>query len=88
MLAVALISAWNTIHGRGLLGFQSMVYAVLSLHFLLTVFVTSFLLSVHSLLKGNAAKKRCARNAAIWSMHGSRNAIASHESCTTTFCSD
>ena len=45
MLAVALISAWNTMHGRGLLGFQSMVYAVLSLHFLLTVFVTSFLLS-------------------------------------------
>jgi signal transduction histidine kinase len=42
---MALISAWNTMHGRELLGLQSMVYAVLSLHFLLTVFATSFLLS-------------------------------------------
>jgi len=45
LLAVALISAWNTIHGRGPLGMQSMVYAVLSLHFLLTVLAISFLLS-------------------------------------------
>ncbi len=45
LLAVALISAWNTMHGRGPLGMQSMVYAVLSLQFLLTVLAISFLLS-------------------------------------------
>ena len=45
LLAVALISAWNTMHGRGPLGIQSMVYAVLSLHFLLTVLAISFVLS-------------------------------------------
>ena len=45
LLTVALISAWNTMQGRGPLGLQSMVYAVLSLHFLLTVLAISFLLS-------------------------------------------
>ena len=45
MLAVALISAWDTMHGRGPLGFQSMAYAVLSLHYLLTVLAVSLLLS-------------------------------------------
>ena len=45
LLAVALISLWNTMHGRGLLGMQSMVYGVLSLHFLLTVLAISFILS-------------------------------------------
>jgi signal transduction histidine kinase len=44
-LVVALISFWNTVQGRGSLGMQSMVYAVLSLHFLLTALVVSFLLS-------------------------------------------
>lgn len=45
LLGVALISLWNTIHGRGPLAMQSMVYAVLSLHFLLTVLAMSFVLS-------------------------------------------
>jgi signal transduction histidine kinase len=45
MLAVALISVWNTMHGRGPLGLQSMVFAVLSLHYLLTVLAISSLLS-------------------------------------------
>ena len=45
LLAVALISVWNTMHGRGPLGMQSVVYAVLSLHFLLTALAISFLLS-------------------------------------------
>jgi signal transduction histidine kinase len=44
-LVVALISFWNTVHGQGALGMQSMVYAVLSLHFLLTALGVSFLLS-------------------------------------------
>lgn len=45
ILAVALISVWDTMHGRGPLALQSVVYAVLSLHFLLTVLAVSFLLS-------------------------------------------
>lgn len=45
MLAFALISVWNTMHGRGPLGLQSTVYAVLSLHFLLTVLAMGFMLS-------------------------------------------
>lgn len=45
LLVVALISLWNTMHGRGPLGLQSMVYAVLSLHFLLSVLAISFVLS-------------------------------------------
>lgn len=45
LLAVALIAVWNTMHGRGPLGLQSMLYAVLSLHFLLTMLAISFLLS-------------------------------------------
>ena len=45
MLAFALISTWYTMHGRGPLGVQSTIYAVLSLHFLLTVLAMSFLLS-------------------------------------------
>lgn len=45
LLAFALISLWNTMHGRGPLGMQSMVYAVLSLHFLLSVLAISFVLS-------------------------------------------
>ena len=45
LLAVALISAWNTMHGRGPLGLQSMLYAILSLHFLLTLLAISFLVS-------------------------------------------
>ena len=45
LLAVALISVWNTMNGRGPLGGPSVVYAVLSLHFLLTVLAISFLLS-------------------------------------------
>lgn len=45
LLAFALISVWNTMHGRGPLGMQSMVYAVLSLHFLLSILAMSFLLS-------------------------------------------
>jgi signal transduction histidine kinase len=44
-LGVALISFWNTVQGRGSLGMQSMVFAVLSLHFLLTALAVSFLLS-------------------------------------------
>jgi signal transduction histidine kinase len=44
-LVVALISFWNTGQGRGSLGMQSMVYAVLSLHFLFTALAVSFLLS-------------------------------------------
>lgn len=45
LLVVGLISIWNTMHGRGPLGMQSLVYAVLSLHFLLTVLAISFLTS-------------------------------------------
>lgn len=45
LLAVAVISAWNTVHGRGPLRLQSADYAVLSLHFLLTVLAVSFMLS-------------------------------------------
>jgi two-component system sensor histidine kinase UhpB len=45
LLAVALISLSNTIHGRGPFGLQSMDFAVLSLKFLLTVLAVSFLLS-------------------------------------------
>jgi two-component system sensor histidine kinase UhpB len=45
LLAIVLISSWNTIHGRGPLGSQSIDFSVLSLHFLLTVISTSFLLS-------------------------------------------
>jgi signal transduction histidine kinase len=45
ILAFALISVWNTMHGRGPLGLQSTVYAVLSLHFLLTVLAIGFMLS-------------------------------------------
>ena len=45
LLVVALISAWNTMHGRGPLGTQPLVYAVLSLQFLLTVLAMSFLTS-------------------------------------------
>jgi len=45
LLAVALISVWNTMHGRGPLGLQSAEYGVLSLHFLLTMLAVSFLLS-------------------------------------------
>ena len=45
ILAVALISVWDTMHGRGPLGLQTMAYAVLSLHFVLTVLAASFLLS-------------------------------------------
>lgn len=45
LLAVALISVWNTMHGRGPLGLQSVQYGVSSLHFLLTVLAISFLLS-------------------------------------------
>jgi len=45
MLAVALISAWNTMRGRGPFGLQSMVFGVLSLHYLLTVLAMSSLLS-------------------------------------------
>jgi signal transduction histidine kinase len=45
LLAVALISLSNTIHGRGPFGLQSMDFAVLSLQSLLTVLAVSFLLS-------------------------------------------
>ena len=45
LLVVALIAAWNTMHGRGPLGAQSVLYAVLSLRFLLTVLALSFLMS-------------------------------------------
>ena len=45
LLVVALISVWNTMHGRGPLGTQSLVYGILSLHFLLTVLAISFLTS-------------------------------------------
>src|SRR5215831_16638687 len=45
LLAVALISVWNTMHGRGPLGLQSAEYGVLFLHFLLTMLAISFLLS-------------------------------------------
>src|SRR5437762_5340594 len=37
LLAVVLISSWNTMSGRGPLGSQSIDFAVLSLHYLLTV---------------------------------------------------
>lgn len=43
LLVLALISVWNTMHGRGPLAMQSLAYAVLSLHFLLTVLAISFL---------------------------------------------
>ena len=45
LLAVALISLWNTMQGQGPLAMQSMLYGVLSLHFLLTVLAISFVLS-------------------------------------------
>jgi signal transduction histidine kinase len=45
LLAVVLISSWNTMHGRGPLGSQSKDFAVLSLHFLWTILATSFMLS-------------------------------------------
>ena len=45
LLVVTSISAWTTVHGRGPLGVQSLGYAVLSLHFMLTVLAASFLLS-------------------------------------------
>jgi two-component system sensor histidine kinase UhpB len=45
LLFVALITVWNTMHGRGPLAMQSLVYAVLSLHFLLTVLAISCLTS-------------------------------------------
>ena len=45
LLAVALISLSNTIHGRGPFGIQSMDFAVLSLQFLVSVLAVSFLLS-------------------------------------------
>jgi signal transduction histidine kinase len=45
LLAVVLISSWNTMHGRGPLASQSIDFAVLSLDFLLTVLVISFMLS-------------------------------------------
>jgi signal transduction histidine kinase len=45
LLFVALIAVWNTMHGRGPLAMQSLAYAILSLHFLLTVLAISFLTS-------------------------------------------
>jgi two-component system sensor histidine kinase UhpB len=45
LLTVALVSIWNTMHGRGPLGMQPTVDAVLSLHCLLTVLAASVLLS-------------------------------------------
>jgi signal transduction histidine kinase len=45
LLAVVLISSWDTIRGRGPLGSQSIDFAVLSLHCLLTILATSFMLS-------------------------------------------
>src|SRR5467141_3172496 len=45
LLAVVLISSWDTMRGRGPLGSQSIDFAVLSLHCLLTVLATSFMLS-------------------------------------------
>jgi signal transduction histidine kinase len=45
MLVVALISFWNTVQGRGSLGMQSLVFAVLSLHFLITALAVALLLS-------------------------------------------
>jgi two-component system sensor histidine kinase UhpB len=45
LLAVVLISSWDTMRGRGPLGSQSIDFAVLSLHYLLTIPVTSFMLS-------------------------------------------
>src|SRR6266404_3455653 len=45
LLAVVLISSWDTMHGRGPFGSQSIDFAVLSLHCLLTVLATSFMLS-------------------------------------------
>src|SRR6267143_4848734 len=45
LLAVALISSWNTMRGRGPLGSQSIDFAVLSLHCLFTVLATSFMFS-------------------------------------------
>lgn len=45
ILVVAMISCWNTVQGRGSLGIQSVIYAVLTLHFLLTVLAVSFVFS-------------------------------------------
>ena len=45
LLAVVLISSWDTMRGQGPLGSQSIDFAVLSLHCLLTVLATSFMLS-------------------------------------------
>jgi signal transduction histidine kinase len=45
LLAVVLISSWDTMRGRGPLGSQSIDFAVLSLHYLWTIPVTSFMLS-------------------------------------------
>ena len=44
-VVVALICFWNSVQGRGSLGMQSTVYAVLSLHFLVTALAVSFMLS-------------------------------------------
>jgi signal transduction histidine kinase len=45
LLVVALISFWHTAHGRGPFGSETRGFAILSLHFLLTVLATSFLFS-------------------------------------------
>lgn len=45
LLFLAMLAVWNTMHGRGPLATQSLVYAVLSLHFLLTVLAISLLTS-------------------------------------------
>jgi two-component system sensor histidine kinase UhpB len=54
LLAVALISSSYTMHGRGPLGSQSVDFAVLSLHCLLTILATSFMLSGALLAEGRS----------------------------------
>jgi len=57
LLVVALISVWNTMHGRGPLAMQSLAYAVLSLHFLLTVLAISFLTSGALIVERQSSEK-------------------------------
>lgn len=57
ILAVALISVWNTMNGRGPLGLQSTVFAVLSLQFVLTVIAVSFLLLGALIAEGHSVEE-------------------------------
>jgi len=60
MLAVALISAWNAMHGRGPFAKLSVADDVLSLHVLLTVFALPLMLTAALI----AERRRGRRNTA------------------------